>query len=121
MKSMWDSERRYSSDSTGEDEVEQKIVVPKGAADKDRDESFVTLNLEWDWEERKDRTDSPQTLIVTEGFKIQDTVGGNEAGKERNVKNITIKRAVQATKIGDSGDSEVDSFVTGEQKPFVHI
>ena len=29
MKSMWDSERRYSSDSTGENEVDEKVVVTK--------------------------------------------------------------------------------------------
>jgi hypothetical protein len=121
MKSMWDSERRYSSDSTGEDEVEERIVTPKGAADNDRNESFVTLNLEWDWEEKKDRTDSPRTLSLNEGFKMQDTVGGNEAGKGRDMKKVTIRRAVQAIEIGDSSDSEVDSFVTAEQKPLVHV
>jgi hypothetical protein len=116
---MWDSSRRYSSDSTGEDEVEEKIVHTKGA-DKDRAESFRTLNLDFDWEEKKDRVDSPRTSSLTEGFEMQDTVGGKEVSKGRTLKNVTIRRAVQATEIGDSSDSEVDSFITQEQKPLVH-
>jgi hypothetical protein len=120
MKSMWDSSRRYSSDSTGEDEVEEKIVHTKGA-DKDRTESFRTLNPDFDWKEKKDRADSPRTLNLTKGFEMRDTVGGKEVSKGRTLKNVTIRRAVQATEIGDSSDSEVDSFITQEQKPLVHV
>jgi hypothetical protein len=117
---MWDSSRQYSSDSTGEDEVEEKTVHTKGA-DRGRTESFRTLNLDFDWEEKKDRADSPRTLSLTEGFEMQDTVGGKEVSKGRTLKNVTIRRAVQATEIGDSSDSEVDSFITQEQKPLVHV
>jgi hypothetical protein len=120
MKSMWDSSRRYSSDSTGEDKVEEKILETK-KAEKDRNESFATLNLEWDWEEKKDRSDSPRTLSLTEGFEMQETVGGNKIDEGKRMKNVTIRRAVHATEMGDSSDSEVDSFITQEQKPLVHV
>jgi hypothetical protein len=52
---------------------------------------------------------------------MQDTVGGKEVSKGRTLKNVTIRRAVQATEIGDSSDSEVDSFIAQEQKPLVHV
>jgi hypothetical protein len=120
MKSMWDSERRYSSDSTGGDEVDERVVVTK-KTDEGRNESSMTLNLEFDWEEKKDRSDSPRTMSLTEGFEIQDTVGRRDEGKGRSMKNVTIRRAIQATEIGDSSDSEVHSFITGEQKPLVHV
>jgi len=56
---MWHSERRYSSDSSGEDEVPYKTYHKKAG------QSAMTLNLEWDWEDDdKDRADSPRTLSL---------------------------------------------------------
>ena len=100
---MWHSKRRYSSDSSGEDEVPYKTFHKKAG------QSAMTLNLEWDWEEDKDRADSPRTLSLAGEER------GNTKGKWK--RRIGSEREERRERLGgDAGieDSETDSFVNGE-------
>jgi hypothetical protein len=72
-------------------------------------ESFMTLNFDFPWEQEDKRDDeSPQTLSLSEGFEMQDTVGGSEQGNGMGMmKNLVVKRAVEEVEFGDSdSDSE---------------
>jgi hypothetical protein len=62
----------------------------------------VTLNLGFHREEKKDRADSPQTMSLTEGFEMQDTVGGKDNGKGRSMKLLRLGIAVIAKWIASS-------------------
>ncbi|CAE7201346.1 hypothetical protein PTNB73_05920 [Pyrenophora teres f. teres] len=103
MKSMWHSERRYSSDSSGEDEVPYKTLHKKAG------ESAMTLNLEWDWEDKKERADSPRTL------SLAGEDGEKGKGRIRGEKNERVD--------GEAGieESEVDSFVNGERERLMRV
>jgi hypothetical protein len=116
MKSMWDRERRYSSDSTGEDELYEN---PPESQAKATNEEFMTLNREFDWEEKKERSDSTRMLSLTDGFEMQETMGGEGKDAETDKKKAVIKKAINATELGDSSESEVDSLLTSEQTPLV--
>ncbi|KAF1939057.1 hypothetical protein EJ02DRAFT_436666 [Clathrospora elynae] len=83
MKSMWYSARRYNSNSNGEDEglYEKLSDVSHDAQDEKKEkntttgknvnELFMTLSLEFDWEDKKEWSNSPRTLsLTTEGFEM---------------------------------------------------
>jgi len=121
---MWekedaDSEARNrnngSSCVTGEDGLSEKLEGVK-------DESFMTLNLEFDWEDnnndgKKTSCESLRTLDLSEeGFEMQDTVGGHKEEMVKTPRNKVIERA---TSLAESSDSEVDSFVVAESSPLV--
>lgn len=92
-----------------------------GFVEKDMNESFMTLNLDFDWEEKKSRADSPRNLSIHEGFEMQDTTGGASQTVTPLKTNQRIERAVKATALGDSSDSEEDTFVSRETKPLVSV
>ncbi|KAF1846700.1 uncharacterized protein K460DRAFT_406892 [Cucurbitaria berberidis CBS 394.84] len=125
MKTMWDSTRRLSNSSSCHSGLYEKIEEIKGLdEDKDTSESFTTLNLEFHFEEKKDRSsESPKTLSFTEGFEEQDTMGGHSqvttpSKKDKKV----IERAIKVTDLSDSSDSsDEDVFVSREMKPLVKI
>ncbi|KAI1591873.1 hypothetical protein PtrEW13061_004220 [Pyrenophora tritici-repentis] len=103
MKNMWHSERRYSSDSSGEDEVPYKTLHKKAG------ESAMTLNSEWDWEDKKERADSPRTLSLT--------------GKDRGKGKERIRGEKNDRVDGEAGieDRETDSFVNGERERLMRV
>ena len=124
---MWekedaDSEARNrnsgSSCVTGEAGLSEKLALDRGV----KDESFMTLNLEFDWEDnnnndKKTSCESLRTLDLTEeGFEMQDTVGGHKEEMVKTPRNKVIERA---TSLAESSDSEVDSFVVEESSPLV--
>lgn len=99
-------------------------------------ESFMTLNLEFDWEEKKDLPDTPRTLSLCgdgEGFETQSTTGGTSAAnspvaatkmgpfagaKGGHVVSVTAKKAVDSS-FGDSSDSEVEAYELTQRSPLV--
>ena len=91
---MWHSERRYSSDSSGEDEVPYKTLHKKAGG------SAMTLNLEWDWEDKEGRADSPRTLSLAGGEGRKKKARGRGSGR------LDAEARME--------DSEADSFVNGE-------
>lgn len=119
---MWNSSKRLSNSSTCHDGLYEKLEELKGAEaeEKGLTESFVTLNLEFDCDDKKDgdRPESTRTLSLTEGFEMQDTKGGST---QPVAKSLVIKKAIDATELCDSSDSEEDSFVAGEHSPLVKI
>ncbi|KAI2474727.1 hypothetical protein Ptr902_13872 [Pyrenophora tritici-repentis] len=89
IKSMWHSERRYSSDSSGEDEVPYKTLHKKRGGECD-DAQFGV-----DWEDKKERADSPRTLSLT----------GKDRGKgKERIRGEKNDRVDGEAGIEDSGD-----------------
>ncbi|KAF2631030.1 hypothetical protein BU25DRAFT_445987 [Macroventuria anomochaeta] len=113
MKSMWDGARRLSSSSSCRDSLYSKI----GDGEKPRDASFMTLNLEFEFESpgAKKRSDSPRTLSVASGFETQDTVGEHADTNIPIIKNEKVNAAIKETEVVDSGGDE-DPFVAAEGK-----
>jgi hypothetical protein len=140
MKSMWDSKKRYGSGSSGTcDELCEK---PERVKTEEKDgrglnESFMTLNLEFDWEDKSRLSNSPRTLDLSEGFEMQDTVGGCEqAGSpiarksspyvrvtSPFAKSLVVQKAIEATHLDDSSESEdeEDVFLATEDRALVKI
>ena len=105
-----------------DDSLFQKLDQARESEEKGVNESFMTLNLEFDFEDKKPRPDAPRTLSLTEGgFEMQDTTGGTSPAVT-SIKTISMmERAIQAAELGDSSDSEEDTFVSRETKPLVQI
>ncbi|KAF2032696.1 hypothetical protein EK21DRAFT_60281, partial [Setomelanomma holmii] len=118
MKSMWEISRRLSSSSSAtHDGLYEKLERVKGGQTeaKGLNESFMTLNLEFDWEDKKHSSDTPRTLSLSKGLEMQDTVGGQSkhsspvATKTTPIqKNPVNQRAITSTSLADSSDSESD-------------
>ncbi|KAJ4368218.1 hypothetical protein N0V83_006574 [Neocucurbitaria cava] len=121
MKSMWDSTRRLSNSSSSHDGLYEKLSQIKSSDENDRNESFTTLHLDFTFEDKKDPSKSPETLSLTEGFEMQDTMGGHSQVTTPNKKDKIIQRAIKATELSDSSDSEGDVFVSRESKPLVRV
>ncbi|KAL6710009.1 hypothetical protein ACN47E_009800 [Coniothyrium glycines] len=125
MKSMWDSSKRRS---TGSKRLNSTPASPEGlyrkleqlqsseTETKSPAESTRTLNLEFGADDNKAAVDSPRTLSLTEGFEMQDTVGGKQVPAARG---LVVKKAIEATDLGDSSESEDGSFAASEQKRLV--
>jgi hypothetical protein len=96
------------------DRVLGRVDTLNTPAAKDPNKSFMTLNLEFDWE---DRTESPRELRLSEGFEVADTVGGaaHEAQGETTPSRKTkvVDRSVLAARLAECSDSdtEVEGFV----------
>jgi hypothetical protein len=143
MKSMWDNKKRYSSSSSGtHEELYEKLERVK-SEEKDGNvlnESFMTLNLEFDWEDKNGLSESPRTLDLSEGFEMQDTVGGCEqAGSpvarksspcvrvmSPFAKSLVVQKAIEATHLDNSSESEdeedeEDVFLAAEDRALVKI
>ncbi|RMZ72724.1 betaine aldehyde dehydrogenase 2 [Pyrenophora seminiperda CCB06] len=99
MKSMWHSERRYSSGSSGEDDVPYKTLHKKAG------ESAMTLNVEWEWEGKNERADSSRTLSL--------------AGEDRGKRMIGHEKSGRVNGEARLDDSETDSFVIGEEERLI--
>ncbi|CAO2654792.1 Nn.00g115250.m01.CDS01 [Neocucurbitaria sp. VM-36] len=121
MKSMWESTRRLSNSSSCHDGLYEKLEQIKDSNEKDRNESFTTLNLDFTFEDKKDHSESPKTLSLREGFEMQDTMGGHSQGTTPTKKDKIIERAIKATELSDSSDSDEDIFVSRESKPLVGV
>lgn len=93
---------------------------------KPRDASFMTLNLDFEFEDQKDKerldSASPRTLSLTsgEGFEMQDTIGGHSDHKTTPiVRNEKVVSAIKGTAV-ESSDEDEDPLVAMEGKPFVN-
>jgi hypothetical protein len=122
MKSMWENPEKLSihtsrsSYTTSNTDMCEKRArmgeqAPRTTEVKGRKESFRTLNLEFDWE---DKTGSPRTLSLSEGFEVADTTGGVHVQPIR-VRNKVVMRAVAATCMVDSSGSDSDSDSEDEE------
>lgn len=128
---MWENTKRMSSSSsnTGDGLYEKLERVKREEKEgKDLNESFPTLNLDFDWQDQKASSESPQTLSLTEGFEMQDTIGGHCENTSPVVsktsplqKNPVIQRAVTSTSLAESSASSEDEFVVAENSPLVKI
>lgn len=135
MKSMWEAPRKSSSSSSSRtrNELFEKLEqVKDDTKDKkaDPNESFMTLNLEFEFEDKKDLPDTPRTLSLdNEGFETQSTIGGrSEASSPVAVfksnpfeKSPVVQRAIRATALGDSSDSEEEILLASDRSPMVKI
>jgi hypothetical protein len=90
----------------------------------------MTLNLEFDWEDKKNLSgmETPRTLSLSEGFEMQDTVGGyGGVGMDRTsplARNKVVRRAVDSLRFEDCSVSDSDSGDRdreGEGSPFLKI
>lgn len=127
---MWKGSNRLSNSSTCHEGLYEKLEQIKGADVEERGltESFVTLNLDFDFEDKKSvhassvhASESTRTLSLTEGFEMQDTKGGK---CQPIAKNLVIKKAIDATNLGDSSeesDFEEDSLIAAEHVQLVKI
>ncbi|KAF2855687.1 hypothetical protein T440DRAFT_464081 [Plenodomus tracheiphilus IPT5] len=131
MKTMWKSSNRLSNSSTCHDGLYEKLEQIKGAdvEEKGLTESFVTLNLDFDFEDKKSSvhassvhaSESTRTLSLTEGFEMQDTKGGK---CQPIAKSLVVQKAIDATNLGDSSDDsdfEEDSLIAAEHVQLVKI
>lgn len=116
MKNMWEI-NRFSSTSSCRDSLYEKLEEDG----KVRDESFTTMHLMPDYQEKSDHSKSPCTLSLASGFEAQDTVGGHAAENAPIMKNKTVVNAVEQADLTDSSDSEEDSFVGTQGKPLADI
>lgn len=122
MKGMWDSTRRLSTSSSHRHEgLYEKLEQIKGSEETERNESFTTLNLDFTFDDKKEHSDSPKTLSLAEGFEMQDTMGGHSQDTTPAKKGKVIERAIKATELSDSSESEEDVFVSREAKPLVKV
>ncbi|KAH7398306.1 hypothetical protein BKA66DRAFT_199599 [Pyrenochaeta sp. MPI-SDFR-AT-0127] len=122
MKTMRENSRRLSKSSSCHDDLYADLEEAKGnESEKGPSDSFMTLNLEFDFEEKKSRSDSPRMLSLTDGFEMQDTKGGHSEVTTPSKKDRLIERAIKTTALGDSSDSEDDTFVSRETKPLVNV
>ena len=85
----------------------------------------MTLNLDFPWEDKRG-SESPRTLSLSDGFEMQDTVGGHGSGTGMGMmKNLVVRRAVEEVGLGNSdGDSEVEeegAFVAREDTRLVGV
>ena len=118
---MWDSTRRLSNSSSCRDGLYEKLEQIQDSEENNRNESFTTLNLEFTFEDKKDSSESPKTLSLTEGFEMQDTMGGHSQVTTPTKNDRVIERAIKATQLSDSSDSEEDVFVSRESRPLVKV
>ena len=110
---MWNGAQRLSTSPSCRDSLYSKI----GDGEKMRDASFMTLNLDYEFESpsAKKRADSPRTLSLASGFEMQDTVGGHVDTNTSITKNEKVDVAIKKTDVGDSSDDE-DPFVAAEEQ-----
>ncbi|KAI8942545.1 hypothetical protein NX059_000605 [Plenodomus lindquistii] len=125
MRTMWNGANRLSNSSTCHEGLYEKLEEIKGAdvQEKGLTESFVTLNLEFDFEDNKSvhASESTRTLSLTEGFEMQDTKGGI---CQPVAKSLVVQTAVDATNFGESSDEsdfEEDSLIAAEHTQLVKI
>lgn len=118
---MWDSTRRLSNASSCRGGLYEKLEHAKGAEERGLNESFTTLNLEFNCDDKNDCPESLQSLSLTEGFEMQDTTGGHCEIEVPTKRTRVITRAVHATEVINSSDSEEDTFVSREARPLVKI
>jgi hypothetical protein len=118
MKSMWEnpekrslSTSRSSSTTTNNGNgglhenfarADKRPRIPEA---KNLNESFKALNLEFEWE---DKTESPRTMSLSEGFEVADIVGGAPA-QPGSARNKVVHRAIGATRVVDNSGSDSDS------------
>jgi hypothetical protein len=89
----------------------------------------MTLNLEFDWEDKKNLSgmETPRTLSLSEGFEVQDTVGGHGGMVDRTsplARNKVVNRAVESIRFEDCSVSDSDSedgLREGERSLFLKI
>lgn len=115
---MWETTRRLSSSSSAtNDGLYEQLERVKGeqSESKGLDESIMTLNHEFDWEDKKHSSETPRTLSLSEGFEMQDTMGGGaQSHSESPVatkttpmrENPIIQRAITSTSLAESSDSD---------------
>ncbi|KAH7069027.1 hypothetical protein BKA63DRAFT_99782 [Paraphoma chrysanthemicola] len=153
MKSMWETTRRMSeSSSVTNDELYEKLERVKGERDsktkRTKNESFSTLNLEFEWEcsSRKGSSETARTVSFHSGFEVQGTIGGG-GGDTRDTriqtaspvamktvgpgtplkttpirKSPVIQRAITSKSLADSCNSDSESDVAFEEaSPLVKI
>lgn len=90
----------------------------------------MTLNLEFDWEDKKNHQngmETHRTLSLSEGVEMQDTIGGHGGVVDRTsplARNKVVQRAIPSTSLGNSSVSDSDSeggVLEGERIPLVKI
>ncbi|KAH8728818.1 hypothetical protein GQ44DRAFT_608396 [Phaeosphaeriaceae sp. PMI808] len=126
-KTMWKAsdEQSYSSSSASsvvytkrEQDISQNPLEPS--------DSFMTLNLEFDCEEDKQR-DSPRTLSLNEGFEVQDTTGGSSREMSPVATKVLSQRFDVKTSVSSltgsdiSSEEEEEVFVAVERQPLCKI
>jgi hypothetical protein len=105
MKSMWDSERQYGSDSSGEGGISQS-------------------SHKMDPHEKRHAENSPCTLTLDDGLDTQDTVQDTYRGKENkgtDMETPAVSRAGNHVVVGPKRDSntQVKSFIAGGEELLV--
>jgi hypothetical protein len=87
-------------------------------------ESFMTLNLNFEWEDKENPVSTPRTLSLSEGFEVQDLYVGDGERFGREMKRNTVV----ATSLGDSSTSgtsdsgsEMGAFGEGEKRPLMRL
>jgi hypothetical protein len=121
MRSMWENTEKLSihtsrsSSTTSHADMCEKLAragdhPPRNQESKGLNESFRTLNLEFDWE---DKTVSPRTISLSEGFEVADTTGGAHVQPVR-VRSKVVARVVAATCMADSSGSDSDGDIDDE-------
>lgn len=117
---MRENSRTLSKSSSCNDDLFEELQQAKSdESETGPSESFMTLNLEFDFEEKKGRSDSPRTLSLTDGFEMQDTKGGHLEVTTPIQNNSVIEHAIKTTELGDSSDSEDDPCISRETKHLV--
>jgi hypothetical protein len=123
MKSMWENPEKLSMDSSRSSSITtnngahmcEKLAradeQPRTLNSNGLRDSFRTLNLEFDWE---DKTGSLRTLTLSEGFEVADTMGGAHVQPVR-MRDKFVARAVAATCMVDSSESDSDSDSEDEE------
>lgn len=100
-------------------EFEEKDEEGEGEK-KGLNESSMTLNLEFDWEDKKGDAESLHTLNLSEGFEMQDAVGGHHGADLKTPGSAgKIGKVRKSASLAESSGSEVDSLVMGEKSPLV--
>jgi hypothetical protein len=102
--------------------------TPPPRMQKGLSESLTALNLDFDWSSNKTSSEaaSLRTINLSEGFEMQDTMGGHSsqtsspaAALKTLASKQRIKRAITTVSFAESSDSEVDSLVVQESSPLV--
>lgn len=104
---MWEREGSVgSSTDSGSAELYEKLERVKNEHEKKGlNESLMTLNMNFDWEENKG-AESVHSLNLSEGLEMQDTMGGHTDTASLVVKtppsmkrNKFIERAITSTNL----------------------
>ena len=120
IKSMWERTRRLSSSLSHHSSLRSSTGY-RGLERAKSDGGVVMLDLSLgeglDLKETLGgEADDNKSSFSDEGFETQGTVGGTPGAAKRALGNPVVERAIRATDLGDSSDSEVE-----ERRPLVRV